>query len=79
MSFQLLKIIGHEIAKSSWSRNNKLVFWAAYCVVFFGSFRLGELLPAEDSASNPENLKWNQVSFTQKKSVIINIRFPKVI
>jgi hypothetical protein len=79
MSYQLLKIIGHEIAKSSWSKDNKLVFWAACCVAFFGSFCLGELLPAEDSASNPENLKWNQVSFTQKKSVIINIRFPKVI
>jgi hypothetical protein len=79
LSFQLLKLVGHEIAKSNWPKDNKLVFWAACCVAFFGSFRLGEILPAEESVSNPENLKWNQVSFTRKNSAIINIRFPKVI
>jgi hypothetical protein len=78
MSFHLLKLIGHEIAKSKWEKDQKLVIWTACCVAFFGSFRLGEILPREGSENPWENLKWNQVVFTQKNSVIINIKFPKV-
>jgi hypothetical protein len=32
MSFHLLKLIGHEIAKSKWEKDQKLVIWAACCV-----------------------------------------------
>jgi hypothetical protein len=78
MSFHLLKLIGHEIAKSDWDKDRKLVTWTACCVAFFGSFRLGEILPREGSENSWENLKWKQVVFTQKNSVIINIKFPKV-
>jgi hypothetical protein len=78
MSFPLLKIIGHEIALSNWSMDSKLVFWTACCVAFFGSFRLGEILPKSE-ANNPETLSWNQIKFTNMSSVVINIRFPKVI
>ncbi len=78
MSFHLLKLIGHEIARSNWDKDRKLVIWTACCVAFFGSFRLGEILPREDSENSWENLKWKQVVFTQKNSVIINIKFPKV-
>jgi hypothetical protein len=77
MSFPLLKIIGHEIALSNWSNDSKLVFWSACCVAFFGSFRLGEILPK--SENNIENLTWSQIRFTNMGSVVINIRFPKVI
>jgi hypothetical protein len=45
MSFPLLKIIGHEIATNNWSQDSKTVFWSAYCVAFFGSFCLDEILP----------------------------------
>jgi hypothetical protein len=78
MSFHLLKIIGHEVAKSNWDKDRKLVIWTACCVAFFGSFRLGEILPRDNSENSWECLKWNQVIFTQKKSAIINIKFPKV-
>ncbi len=44
MSFHLLKLIGHEIAKSNWDKDKKLVIWTACCIAFFGSFRLGEIL-----------------------------------
>jgi hypothetical protein len=78
MSFHLLKIIGHEVAKSDRDKDSKLVIWTACCVAFFGSFQLGELL-SRDGSENPwECLRWNQVIFTQKKSAIINIKFPKV-
>ncbi len=77
MSFPLLKIIGHEIALSNWTNDSKLVFWSACCVAFFGSFRLGEILPR--SENNIENLTWSRIRFTDMGSVVINIRFPKVI
>jgi hypothetical protein len=31
MTLPLLKILGHEIAKSSWSSDSKRVFWSACC------------------------------------------------
>jgi hypothetical protein len=78
MSFPLLKLLGHEIATSNWSQDSKSVFWTACCVAFFGSFRLGEILPKSDG-QDPETLSWNQIKFSKNGSVVINIRFPKVI
>jgi hypothetical protein len=40
LTFPLLKLLGHEVAKSDWSVDSKRVFWAACCLAFFGSFRL---------------------------------------
>jgi len=48
MTFPLMKLLGHEIASSNWDPASKLVFWAACCTAFFGSFRLGEILPKSD-------------------------------
>jgi hypothetical protein len=78
MSYPLLKLIGHEIAISHWSNETKTIFWAACCLAFFGSFRLGEILPKNDKTS-PETLTWSNVSFEKKNSAVINIKFPKII
>ena len=78
MTFPLLKLLGHEIASSNWDPASKLVFWAACCTAFFGSFRLGEILPKSEK-TEPETLTWDRVRFTQKNSIVINIKFPKVI
>jgi hypothetical protein len=68
--------LGHEIAESNWANESKIVVWAACCIAFFGSFRLGEILPDKNSNS-PELLTWNRVHFTDSGSAIVNIRFPK--
>jgi hypothetical protein len=78
MTFPLLKLLGHEIATSDWSQDSKAVFWTACCVAFFGSFRLGEILPRSNE-QEPETLTWNQIKFSKNSSVVINVRFPKVI
>ncbi len=78
MSFPLLKLIGHEIALNNWSLDSNSVFWSACCMAFFGSFRLGEILPKSDRRE-PDTLSWNQIKFTNKRSTVVNIRFPKVI
>jgi hypothetical protein len=78
MTFPLLKILGHEIANSGWSEESKTVVWAACCVAFFGSFRLGKILPGNTTKSQ-ETLTWDRVHFSDSGSAIINIRFPKAI
>jgi len=78
MTFQMLKILGHEIAKSNWTTEKKRLFWCMSCLGFFGSFRMGELLATERGGSY-ENLKWSDVKFRTDNSVLINIRFPKII
>jgi hypothetical protein len=60
MSFHLLKIIGHEVAKSDWDKDRKLVIWTACCVAFFSSFQLGELLSRDGSENSWECLKWTK-------------------
>jgi hypothetical protein len=79
MSFQLLKILGHEIASSTWQKQTKALYWAACCVAFFGSFRLGEILPAGFSPFCVETLTWDTITFTNRRSAIVNIRFPNTV
>jgi hypothetical protein len=77
MSFPLLKILGHEIASSSWSEVSKRVFWGACCIAFFGSFRMGELLSNNEHSYSAETLTWDCITFTSKNSAVIQVRFPK--
>jgi len=78
MTFQMLKILGHKISKSDWTEEKKRLFWTASCLAYFGSFRMGEIL-STDKKGSFENLKWSDVKFRKDNSVLINIRFPKVI
>jgi hypothetical protein len=59
MTFPLLKILGHEIAVCNWPTNSKRVVWAASCVAFFGSFRMGELLANKEHCVETETLTWD--------------------
>jgi hypothetical protein len=77
MTFALLKILGHAIAVSDWSTNSKRVYWTACCVAFFGSFRMGELLSANEHCIDTETLTWDCVNFTSETSTVIQIKFPK--
>jgi hypothetical protein len=79
MYFQLLKIIGHEIMLSSRKTESKTLIWTTCCVAFFGSFRMGKILPVGFPPYSFETLTWDRVTFTNKKSAIINIRFPKKV
>jgi hypothetical protein len=78
MTFPLIKLLGHEIASSNWDPASKLVFWAACCTAFFRSFRLCEILPKSEK-TEPEILTWDRVRFTQENSIVLNIKFPKII
>jgi hypothetical protein len=77
MTLPLLKLLGHQIAKSKFSRHDKQVIWSACLLAFFGSFRFSELLPPSASSFNAfETLLWNDVIF-KDDSVIIRVKIPK--
>ena len=77
MTIELLRIIGHEISKSDWSVDSKRVFWAACCLLFFGSFRVGELLANSESfPTQGRGLMWGDILF-RGESILIHIRSPK--
>ena len=76
MSFPLLKLLGHELAKSDWTIAKKATVWAACTIAFFGSFRLGEILPKKRNFIPAETLLWNDIVF-RDNSITIHIRIPK--
>ena len=78
MTLQMVRILGHKIAKSDWTAEKKRVFWGASCLAYFGSFRLGEIV-AKTKGGEFENLKWGDVQFRKDGSALLNIRFPKII
>jgi hypothetical protein len=78
MTLPLLKILGHSIAISNWSNRSKIVLWSAFCTAFFGSFRLGELLPKHENSFNKfECLLWSDIKFFDDESVQIHVKIPK--
>jgi len=77
MTLPLLKLLGHEIAISKFSPNDKKVFWTASCIAFFGSFRCGELFSSNEKVFNPnETLLWKDVEI-KDDHVKIWIKIPK--
>jgi hypothetical protein len=78
MTLQLLRLIGHEIAKSDWSVNSKQVIFTAAVVAFFGSFRLGEILSKKEWVYNEhETLTWSDVITTGIDSILIHLKMDK--
>jgi len=44
VTFDILTLIGHQIMSSQWSEFHKTLFWTISLLLFWGSFRAGELL-----------------------------------
>jgi hypothetical protein len=78
MTLPLLKILGHEIAKISWSMDSKRVFWSACCLAFFGSFRMCEILMSSEKHFSEKHLSWSRVSFSPSDFATIHIGLPKI-
>ena len=76
MTLPLLKLLGHELARSGWGLNSVLTVWCAAVVGFFGSFRMGEILPFE-SGNRSDFLLWEDVKFLGKDHILIHVKHPK--
>jgi hypothetical protein len=78
MTLPLLKILGHALAEAGWLDSTKLVTWTIFTVSFFGSFRVGELLPNKGNTFNPfETLLWSDIKFFEDFSIEIHNKVPK--
>ena len=78
MSLPLLKILGNEIAKLNWNENSKQVVWSAFTLSFFGSFRMGEILPQQENTFSPlDTLLWSDVKFLENNHILVHVKTPK--
>ena len=78
MTLPLLKLLGHEIAKSNWGENSKHTVWTAFIFAFFGSFRMGEILPQQEKSFSPrDTLLWGDKKFLEQNHILIHIKSPK--
>ena len=78
MTLPLLKLLGHEIAKTNWGENSKQTVWTAFTLAFFGSFRMGEILPQQETSFSPKDtLLWGDIKFLEKNHILIHIKTPK--
>ena len=77
MSYPLMRILQRQIFHANWTDDSKLVIWATSLVAFFGSCRLGELLPKSENFVEDEILMWNDVKFRNDESVLIHIKIDK--
>lgn len=77
-SYPLLKLLGNSLLDSNWSEDELRIFWTLCCLLFFGSFRIGELLSfSEKKFDSLTTLLWGDV-LCLKNSVRLFIRFPKI-
>ncbi len=79
MTLPLLKLLGHEISRSSWSKINKQVFWSACTTAFFGSFRFGEIpSQTEWTFNSHETLLWSDVSFSHDSVLSLSLSVERI-
>jgi len=77
MDFNLLKILGSEIAKSSMSAFDEQIYWVACTLAFWGSFRMGELLENTQDEISAECMSWSDIT-VDNDSMTIHVKFPKI-
>ena len=79
ISIEMLKLLEHSIAiHQSWTDFEKSLRWTVILVAWWGSFRIGELLPANSTVFNPKNaLLASDLKF-QEESASFWLRSPKV-
>jgi len=78
MSLELLKLLGHQISETGWKEDSIRTVWCLCCLLFFGSFRIGELLSNWDNKFDMlTTLVWGDIKFFHN-SVRIHVRFPKI-
>jgi hypothetical protein len=79
MTMPVLRIIGHQLAISQWSRETKQTVWSACLIGFFASVRMGEILaPAANSCDPSCTFTWSCVQLRPDNSFLLHLRLPKM-
>ncbi len=77
LSFDLIRKIGSQIAKSTNTTHDKQVYWTALTTAVWGSFRMSEILAKNKHTCTIETLKWNDIEIFDN-CISLHIKFPKV-
>ncbi len=79
MSFPLLQILGHGLASSSLHLHDRQAMWAACCIAFYGSLRLGEILSHREKSFHPvDSFLWSDVQWAAEDHLVLQLRNTKV-
>jgi hypothetical protein len=74
----LLRILGHCLMAQDWDLDSKRIFWAASTLLFFGSFRISEILSKNENCYDPlTTLMWGDI-LQVGEALRIHVKFPKV-
>ena len=77
ITLELLRLIGHEIATAKWKIDSKRVFWTACCMMFFGSFRISEILSTSEKGFDPMScLLWGDL-LVKESSFLVHVKCSK--
>ena len=80
MSFECLQLLGHALLQQGLNDFDTLVVWAACLLGYWGSFRMGEIIP---SGNLPHQqctaLKWGRVLQPESNKLTISVKFPKTV
>ena len=80
VSIPLLRLIAHSLSKH-WkgSQQDKLTFWTVCKVAFWGSFRIGEILPENTTIFSPKSdMLGSDMLWMSESSFALWIRDPKI-
>jgi hypothetical protein len=78
MTLPLLKLLGHKLASLDWPPVDTQSIWTAFCIGFFSSARMGEIIAKEDIRFDPSStLTWADIRWHDSSSFIIHTRSPK--
>jgi hypothetical protein len=78
MTIESLELFGSELLNQNFSELDTRTIWTAATILFFGSFRIGEILSQSSKSFDPlTTLLWGDVKFFAD-SVRIHVRFPKI-
>ena len=79
ITIEMLKLLEHSIAcQDVWSDFEKSLRWTVILVAWWGSFRIGELLPRNSTSFHQTNTLLASDITCQEGSIAIWLRHPKV-
>ncbi len=78
MSLSILKLSGHALASADLPPADKTASWALFCLAFYGSLRIGELLCSRATVLDAvDSFLWSDVNRVSSDHVILSFRNTK--
>ncbi len=78
MNLSVLKLLGHALAQSGLPSLDKKALWACFCLAFYGSLRMGEILCSRSgSFDSVDSFLWSDISWVSSDHIVLHLRNTK--